>query len=75
MRDDYPSEAPNYTNACIVMFGINITWIFTVIWAIWGLFVVMLVGYGINYAMTRLEERALARAAANRANPKARTRW
>ena len=68
------SEAPNYTNACIVMFGVNITWIFTVIWAVWGLFIVMLVGAAVNHLMTRLHERALARAAEQRANPRARVR-
>lgn len=41
--DDRPS-APNYTQACIVMFGVNILWIFMVIWALWGLVAVALSG-------------------------------
>ena len=67
-------SAPNYTNACIVMFGVNITWIFTVIWALWGLLIVMLLGAFINHAMTRLHIRAQARAALQRAHPRARAR-
>lgn len=70
MNDDRPS-APNYTNACIVMFGINITWIFLVIWAIWGLVIVVLLGTSINHLMTRLHARALARADAQRRAPRA----
>ncbi len=66
MRDQDRPAAPNYTNACIVMFGVNIAWIFMVIWAIWGLVVVMVLGAAINHLMTRLENRAHARAAERR---------
>ena len=75
MRDTEPTPAPDFTKACIVMFGVNITWIFVAIWAIWGLIVVMLVGGIINHAMTRLHERALARAAEHRRTPRARARY
>ena len=74
MRNPDRPPAPNYTNACIVMFGVNITWIFMVIWAIWGLLVVMLLGAVINHLMKRLEARAQARAAEQRANPRAQAR-
>ncbi len=72
MRDPYPQAAPNYTNACIVMFGVNIMWIFTVIWAIWGLVFVIALGALINRAMTFFELRAKTRAAQERANPRAK---
>lgn len=74
MRDPYPQAAPNYTSACIVLFGVNITWIFTVIWAIWGLVFVIALGVLINRAMTILEVRARTRAAQARANPRAKYR-
>ena len=75
MRSDEPIKAPDFTNACVVMFGVNITWIFTVIWAIWGLIIVMIVGAFINHMMTRLHARAMRRAAIARAHPKASARW
>ena len=74
MRDPYPQAAPNYMNACIVLFGVNITWIFTVIWAIWGLIFVIALGVVINRAITILEAHARARAARARANPRAKFR-
>ena len=74
MRDKTRPKAPNYTNACIVMFGVNITWIFMLIWAIWGLIFVILMGAVLNRLMTWLEDRAIARAAAQRSNPRARVR-
>ncbi|AXI45862.1 hypothetical protein C1J03_07350 [Sulfitobacter sp. SK012] len=40
--------APNYTNACITMFGVNIAWIFFAIWAAWGLAAAALLGWLIN---------------------------
>jgi hypothetical protein len=52
--NDRPA-APNFTQACIVMFGINLTWIFMVIWAIWGLLAVALIGWGVNKVITRID--------------------
>ena len=74
MRGDNRPEAPNYVNACLVMFGVNLAWIFTVIWAIWGLILVMVLGLVINHAMTRLQAAAQARAMRERAAPRAKVR-
>ncbi|NNK16269.1 MAG: hypothetical protein HKP51_05135 [Sulfitobacter sp.] len=52
--NDRPA-APNFTQACIVMFGINLTWIFMVIWAIWGLLAVALIGWVVNKVITRID--------------------
>ncbi len=58
MRDsDNRPSAPNYTQACIVMFGVNILWVFMVIWAIWGLLAVALSGWAINVAIDRIGAR------------------
>ncbi len=46
-------RAPNYTTACIAMFGVNITWILVVIWAIWGLIAAMLLALGVNHLIER----------------------
>ena len=54
--DDRPS-APNYTQACIVMFGVNILWIFMVIWALWGLLAVALSGWAVNAVIDRIAAR------------------
>lgn len=55
MRDsnDRP-PAPDFTTACVVMFGVNITWIFMVIWAIWGLIAVAAIGWVVNRLITRI---------------------
>ena len=55
MRDtnDRPA-APNYTAACIVMFGVNLMWVLTVIWAVWGFLVAALAGWIVNHLITRI---------------------
>lgn len=54
MNDGEFRSAPNFTTACIVMFGINLSWILFAIWAVWGLIIAMLVSAGINHGMTRV---------------------
>ena len=54
---DPPGRAPDFTKACIVMFGVNITWIFMAIWAVWGLVAVAVTGWCINRAISVLEAR------------------
>jgi hypothetical protein len=50
-------SAPNYTKACIYMFGVNLSWIFVAIWALWGLLAVAVTGWCINRAIRYLEAR------------------
>jgi threonine/homoserine/homoserine lactone efflux protein len=52
-NDDRPS-APNFTQACIVMFGVNLTWIFFMIWAIWGIMAVAATGWILNHIINRI---------------------
>lgn len=56
MRDtnDRPA-APNFTQACVVMFGVNLTWVLMVIWALWGLLAVALTGWIVNQVITRID--------------------
>ena len=53
-KNDLPA-APNYTQACIVMFGVNITWILMAIWAIWGLLAAAALGWGVNRVIKHIE--------------------
>ena len=56
MRDSHDRPAaPDFTQACIVMFGINLTWIFVVIWAIWGLLAVAITGWLVNRLIARID--------------------
>jgi hypothetical protein len=50
-------SAPNFTNACIVLFGVNIAWIFVAIWAIWGLIAVAATGWAIHRLISYIEAR------------------
>ncbi|WP_317055695.1 hypothetical protein [Roseovarius rhodophyticola] len=54
MRDREVSEAPNYTNAALVMGAVNLIWIFIVLWAVFGFHIVLAAGWLINWAITRL---------------------
>lgn len=55
MRDSNDrTPAPDFTQACIVMFGVNIAWVFMVIWAIWGLLAVAALGWTLNRVISRI---------------------
>lgn len=55
MRDtnDRPS-APDYTAACIVMFGVNLMWVLMVIWAVWGFLAAAFTGWAVNHLIARI---------------------
>lgn len=56
MRDTHNRPAaPNFTQACVVMFGVNITWIFMVIWAVWGIIAVAVTGWLIHQLIERID--------------------
>ncbi len=56
MRDthDRPS-APDFTQACVVMFGVNLTWVLMVIWAVWGLLAVAATGWAVHQIINRID--------------------
>lgn len=58
MRRSVMSEAPNYTNAALIMGGINLFWIMTVIWALYGFLAVLALGYGLDKLISRLRRKA-----------------
>lgn len=53
-------EAPNYTNAALVMALVNLLWILAVIWAVCGMPVVLATGYALNWAISRIGVRTRA---------------
>jgi hypothetical protein len=48
MKRGVMPEAPNYTNAALVMGGINLFWIMTIIWAVYGFIAVLALGYTLD---------------------------
>ena len=64
MREDYPGKAPNYTEACIVMFGVNLTWVLVAVWAVWGFLTAIFLSYLIKLGIDRLGQWRMARRAA-----------
>ncbi|WP_187432080.1 hypothetical protein ROLI_025310 [Roseobacter fucihabitans] len=50
-------RAPNYTTACIVMFGVNLTLMLLFLFALWGLVVAAFVALAVNHWLNWLEER------------------
>lgn len=52
--------APDYTNAALTMIGVNLIWMLTLIWALWGFLVALSLTALINHAITRLARRRMA---------------
>jgi hypothetical protein len=58
MRNDQERpRAPDYTTAALIMLGVNLMWIFLVIWAYAGFLPVLILAVFLNRAITRLEAR------------------
>lgn len=54
-------RAPDYTNAALTMGLVNLIWIFGVLWALFGLPVVILAGVLLNRVVTWVQMRRAAR--------------
>jgi hypothetical protein len=50
-----PVPAPNYTLACVVMFGVNLSWMLMLIWIVWGLLAAAGTGWVVNRVIGRIE--------------------
>lgn len=55
MQDRHPKRVENYTTPSLIFLFVNLLWIFGVIWANFGLLVVILIGWGLNQLITLLE--------------------
>lgn len=58
MDDHRIGRAPDYTNAALIMLGVNLTWVFVLIWALWGMLASILLAVVLNHGITRLAQRA-----------------
>lgn len=61
-----PGRVENYTNASLMMGFVNLLWILGVIWALFGIFAVMLIGWVCNLLISWLDSYRRARDYANR---------
>lgn len=50
-------RAPNYTGACIVMFGVNLGWVLLLLFALYGLAAAVFICLVVNHWMNWLEHR------------------
>ncbi|MFC4671715.1 hypothetical protein ACFO5X_24405 [Seohaeicola nanhaiensis] len=49
--------APNYTTPALIMLGVNLGWLFLLIWATAGMAAVLLLAMALNHLITRLRDR------------------
>jgi hypothetical protein len=59
MSDRKTGPAPNYTNAALVMLGVNLTWIFVATWAVFGLLPVLILAAAINHLIGQIGARRI----------------
>lgn len=57
MRDHRLPAAPDYTNAALVMFAVNLMALFFALWAIWGIGPVLVLAVILNHAIGRIAAR------------------
>lgn len=57
MSDRRIQAAPDYTNAALTMMGVNLMWIFVVIWAVFGMIPVLVLAALLNHGIGRLADR------------------
>lgn len=63
MRQDHPDRVEDYTAIALFFLWINMVWVFGVIWACFGIGWVILIGMGLNRAITALKDRREAQEA------------
>ncbi|MFD1341430.1 hypothetical protein [Litorisediminicola beolgyonensis] len=57
MRGQERPAAPDYTNAALIMGLVNLIWILGVIWVLFGLPLVLAIGWGLNRLIDRIAAR------------------
>ena len=50
-------RAPNFTGACIVMFGVNVAWVMLWLYAVYGLVAAVFLGLAVNHWINWIELR------------------
>lgn len=57
MENHKHGRAPNFTGACIVMFGVNLAWVLLFLFAVYGLVAAVFLGLVVNHWVTWVEHR------------------
>ena len=57
MRRSPLDAAPDYTNAALVMGGVNLVWVFVLIWSTLGFGAVLATGYALDRLIARWARR------------------
>jgi hypothetical protein len=57
MDDQKFGRAPDFTTACIVMFGVNLSWILFLLFAIYGLIIAVFAALVVNHLIKWIELR------------------
>ena len=57
MQNRRPGRAPDYTQAALVMLGVNLMWVFLLLWAMFGFIASLALAALVNHAITRLDAR------------------
>ncbi|WP_227269742.1 hypothetical protein [Roseobacter weihaiensis] len=57
MENHKLGRAPNFTGACIVMFGVNLAWVLLFLFAVYGLVAAVFLGLVVNHWVTWVEHR------------------
>ena len=55
--NQHQGRAPNFTQACVFMFAVNLIWVLLAIWAVWGILAVIACGWIVNRAVSYLAAR------------------
>ncbi len=56
MNNSPTGSAPDYTNAALIMLGVNMVWIFTLLWALYGFVLVLVLALAINHLVERFAQ-------------------
>lgn len=57
MKRSMMREAPNYTTPALIMGGVNLFWIMTLIWVVYGFLAVLALGFTLDRAIKWLSSR------------------
>lgn len=57
MDNQKTGRAPNYTSACIVMFGVNLIWMLLFLFAVWGLMIAVFLALTVNHWLNWLDHK------------------
>ncbi|EBA05855.1 hypothetical protein [Sagittula stellata] len=55
MQNHHPQPVEDYMTANMILLFVNLLWIFTAIWYVWGLAPLILIAALLNHLITRLD--------------------